>query len=91
MSEHYEFPDAEDVPQIVTTTDEPYEQPEKKTLFIKYREDEWEDEETATRVIETINWLFGTDVQIAVVPEAIEFLLQEDVEEMLREVSDGDT
>lgn len=87
MSETYDFPDSEDVPQIVTTTDEPFTQPESKHLFIRYNPDEWDSEEDAHRVLETINFLFGRDVQIAVLPNDFELLNTEEVEEMLEKMT----
>lgn len=83
MSETYDFPDSADIPQIVTSTDDPYEQPESKRLFIQYDSDEWESERDATKTIETINWLFGSDVQIVVLPKDFDLLSQDEIESLL--------
>lgn len=91
MSETYDFPDSEDIPQIKTTTDEPYERPESKRLFITYNADEWESEEDVRGVLETINHLFGTEVQIAILPDDFELLNGDDVKELLEELTDGDS
>ena len=91
MSETYEMPEAEDIPQIRTETDEPFTRPEPKRLFIQYDSDEWESEEDAKRVIETINWLFGTDVQIAVLPKDFDLLSDDEVEQMMEDIINGDS
>jgi hypothetical protein len=89
MSETYDFPDSEDIPKIQTTTEEPFTRPESKRLFIQYDSDEWESEEDANRVIETINWLFGSDVQIAVLPKDFDLLSDDEVEQMVEDVING--
>lgn len=90
MSETYDFPDSEDIPQIETTTDEPFTRPESKSLFIQYDPDEWETEEDAVRVIETINSLFLTETQITIIPEDFDLLSRDDVEELLADVANGE-
>lgn len=91
MSETYDFPDSEDIPQIKTTTDEPFERPEPKNLFITYNADEWNHQEDVKGVLETINALFGTDVQIAILPDDFELLNGDDVEEMLEKMTNGNS
>lgn len=76
------------MPRIQVDEEEPYEKPEPKRLFIQYDSDEWESEEDAQRVLDTINWLFGTDVQIAVIPKDFDLLSAFEVEEMLEELTD---
>jgi hypothetical protein len=88
MSETYKFPDAEDIPKIKTTTDEPFELPESKNLFITYDSDEWESKSDVENVLQTINALFGTDVQIAILPDDFDLLTKDDVEDMLSELTD---
>lgn len=87
MSDTYNYPDEEDVPTITTNRSD-YEFPETKTLFITYREDEW-DEVDIERTLETINFLFGTEVQIAMVPESIELLDSDDARELVDELSES--
>lgn len=81
MSETYEFPDEEDVPTIKTKRDD-FEFPETKTLFLKYDDAEWS-EENITETAQTINCLFGTDVQIALLSDSLEFLTKDDIEGLL--------
>jgi len=88
MGETYEFPDAEDIPKITVSSDEPYTKPEQKRLFIQYDSDEWESEEDAIKVIERINCLFGTDVQLAVIPKDFDLLTDEEVETFVKEAID---
>lgn len=91
MTETYDLPDAEEIPQIRTETDEPFTRPEPKNLFMTYNSDGWESAEDALRVIETINHLFATEVQIAVLPDDFDLLSKDDVEGLLEEMTDGDS
>jgi hypothetical protein len=88
MSETYEFPDSEDIPKIRTTTDEPFERPEMKNLFITYDSDKWESKDDFEDVLQTINALFGRDVQIAILPDDFDLLSKADVEDLLSELTD---
>jgi hypothetical protein len=90
MSETYDYPDTEDVPQITTATSGPFEQPETKHLFITYDTDEWESERQVEETLKVINSLFGTDVQIAILPNDYDLLSESDVREML-EKTNGDS
>jgi len=83
MSENYEFPDAADVPKIKATGEQQFE---KKNLFIKYDADDWDDPEDAIEVINTINYLFGTDVQVTVMDDKIEFMTQEQTVEVVEKL-----
>jgi len=91
MSEHYEFPDEEDVPTI-TTTDKNLFERNNKNLFIKYDPDEWEDPQDAARAINVINYLFGTEVQVTVMNDKIEFMSEEKVKGLsgMEIIVDGD-
>lgn len=91
MSETYDFPDAGDIPQIKTATDEPFTRPEQKRLFIQYDADEWESEADVENVLETINYLFGPEVQVAILPDDYDLLDESEVRNMLSEVGDGDS
>lgn len=88
MSETYEFPDAEDIPQIRATADEPFEKPETKNLFISYDEEKWPSDGSLEESIELINQLFGQNVQVACVPQSLEFLGKQEIEELLQTLSD---
>ena len=88
MGETYEFPDAEDVPKITVSSDEPYTKPEQKHLFITYDDDEWESERQMENVAKTINALFGTNVQIAIMPKGYDLISEGDLRNMLDDVED---
>jgi len=83
MSETYDFPDVEDIPKITTRSDDPYEFPETKNLFIQYDSEKWPEDGSIEGVIEMINHLFGPDVQVAAMTKDIEFLGKREIEEML--------
>lgn len=91
MTETYDFPDSEDIPKIQTTTEEKYDRPESKRLFIQYNSDEWESEEDAIDVLQTINSLFGTEVQVAIIPKDFDLLSNDEVEQLVEDVLDGDS
>jgi len=88
MSETYDYPDSDDIPTITTAMGDSFEQPETKHLFITYDSDEWESESQIEDTLGVINSLFGTGVQIAIVPNDYDLLSESDVREMLEEVNE---
>jgi len=89
MSE-YNFPDREAVPSIEHEPDDPFTSQETKKLFIKYHPEEWNDPEDAVEAIETINYLFGSDVQIVVIDQKIEFMEPNEIRDLLDGVAQDD-
>lgn len=79
----YEFPDEEDIPKIRATGGTVYE---RKQLFVQYRPDEWDDQETAERFIETFNWMLGPEIQVCVVPDRLETLTEDEVRDVLAHI-----
>lgn len=74
----YIFPDEDEVPKIRTDRSD-YEFPETKTLFITYDSDEWDHPDDVANVLETINHLFDTGVQVVALPEDFDLLNKEEV------------
>lgn len=83
---NYTFPDPADVPTIRYDPDDPFDKPETKTLFVQYDSDEWEHRDDMEGILQTINWLFGTDVQIALLDERIDFLTESEVRDLLTDL-----
>jgi len=88
MSETYDFPSASEIPTIDVSVDEDTFRPEQKHLFVSYNPDQWEDEKDAHRMVETLNYLFGSEIQVIIVDDDFEFLTKDDVKEMIGMMED---
>ena len=86
---NYNFPERSDVPTIEYDPGRvTFGEREQKTLFIQYDADEWDYESDLTQTVQTINALFGTDVQVALIDDSIEFLDPDEVRALLPEDTD---
>jgi hypothetical protein len=81
----YNFPDREEMSTIEHDPDDPFESQGAKTLFIKYDPEEWSHPQDAVEAVETINCLFGRDVQVVAVDQKIEFMDPDELRELLDE------
>lgn len=87
---NFDFPDTEEIPTIEYDPEDPFEFPETKNLFIKYDPAEWEYESDFVETAKTINHLFGSEVQVVVLNEKLEFMSREEVRDLFEDLDLGD-
>ena len=85
MSETYDIPDDTDIPKIKTNTEEPFTKPEKKHLFLTYNSDEWKSKSDIDGIVNAINSLFGTEVQVTIMPSDFDLLSKDDLRGLIDE------